>query len=388
MKKFVVLLLLSSSAFGQSIFSVKDLQDIRFENFKKSLLLEFFYTNDYLSTTGGTKAGPRNIGALDLYLTSDFNKFTRWDGQLMVHYNHVSGLDSRGAIGDYQGTSNIEMPSQVDRLTDLWYQGAWNDKVKTLVGIHDLSTAFNVTDSSFNFINASFGTSAEISFSGPAGAPIYPVTSVGIKNDVQFTEELLLQAALYDATAGDQSTWRSFHSDVGNDDGFLAITELAYETELQKIGLGGWAYTKKLPKYLDETEEGTSAGAYTVLQHAFTPNLIGFFRYGWANPEVSAIQSNTVVGGVYRGLLQRKNDEDEIGLGVSSAKFSGNHRKELEDPTTLGGPPAETVYEAYYQFKPLKYLQLRPDVQYVARPAGLGAVDDAWSFGFRSVIQL
>ncbi|HXH29203.1 MAG TPA: carbohydrate porin [Bacteriovoracaceae bacterium] len=371
-------------AHAQSVISFKNLQNINWNNFRKSFEFEAFYTNDTISSSGGEKAGTRNVGALDLYLSSDFKKFSSISGEFMVHFTHIGGPDQSAAIGDTQGTSNIEMPFQVDRVTDLWYQHSWTPKYKSLIGIHDLSTEFNVTDSSLNFLNSAFGTSTELSFSGERGGSIYPITSVGLKNEFQFTDEVKLLAAIYDADPGDESTYRSFHSDIGNHEGYLAITETSYEDDQQKFGLGAWAHSKEVAAYLDETRSGTSAGVYAIMQKKLSNQLTGFVRYGWANPEVSMIQANTVVGAVYRGLLQRKKFEDELGLGVSHAKFSGNHQKEVSD---LNSPLAETVYEAYYSFRAHKVLQLRPDLQYIQNPTGSTGAD-AWALGLRTVIEI
>ncbi len=394
MKKYIITnfaffsIFMTTHSWGQSILSFSDLKIHKLEQIVKSTDFEMFYTNDYLSNTGGEKAGPRNIGALDLYLTTEFKKFSTIDGEMMIHFTHIDGQNTNGAVGDTQGTSNIEMPVQIDRFTDLWYQHSWSPRVKSLFGLHDLSSEFNVTESTLNFINSAFGTSTEIALSGTAGSSLYPITSVGLRNSFQFTEEVKLLAAIYDANPGDETTYRSFHSDIGNTEGYMLISEASYETVTQKFAIGGWSHTNKVSKYLDESEKSTSSGTYAIYQRSLGPNVWAFLRYGWANPKVSMIQSNAVAGAVYRGIFQKKKFEDEIGIGASSAKFSGNHRKSEENFVSQGSPLAETVYEAYYQFKPMNNLQLRPDVQYIQNPTGLNNLNDAWSFGFRSVIQI
>ena len=159
----LVFLLSASGAMGQSNTSSIELPSFKFERLKDYVSADLFYTHDYISSTGGVKAGPRNIGALDIYIESDLSKYSSLQGEFMAHYIHINQNDNRAAIGDAQGASNIDMPTQIDRVVDLWYQQNWNDQFKTLVGVHDISMEFNVTESSLSFLNASFGTSAELS---------------------------------------------------------------------------------------------------------------------------------------------------------------------------------------------------------------------------------
>ena len=186
-KASLLFLSISLNSWGQSVLSYGSFENQTWKKLKSSTNVEFFYTNDYLSNTGGEKSGPRNLGALDLYLSSDFKKFSKLDGEFLVHFTHIDGQNVRGAIGDTQGSSNIEASSQIDRVTDLWYQHAWTPAFNTLVGLHDISSEFNVTESTLNFLNSSFGTSTEISISGAAGSSMYPVTSLGLRNEFKFT---------------------------------------------------------------------------------------------------------------------------------------------------------------------------------------------------------
>lgn len=168
----IIFLTLTSVARGQSNVTVGELNFPRFGNLSRYINLDFFYTNDFISNTGGVKAGPRNIGAADLYLESNFKKYSNLSGEVMIHFTHINKNDQRGGIGDTQVASNIDMPDQTDRMTDLYYQHHWSEKLATLIGLHDISMEFNVTESSLNFLTVALVLILHLLFQVQMG-PLY-----------------------------------------------------------------------------------------------------------------------------------------------------------------------------------------------------------------------
>lgn len=204
---------------------------------ERYLNFNLLYTHDYISNTGGVKAGPRNIGALEISLATDLRKYTSINGEFLAHYLHINSHDNRAEIGDMQYVSNIDSPTQVDRMADLWYQHHFGKKLKILAGFHDISTDFNVTESAVNFLNSSFFISSEFVYAGPNGASVYPITAVGARAVYQLTNEIEILTGAYDADPGGEETYRSFHSRISNNEGYLLITEIDHILENQKIGL-------------------------------------------------------------------------------------------------------------------------------------------------------
>lgn len=382
-----VALLISSSVWGQSNTSTIDFGQRTLERIKPYVGADLFYTHDYISNTGGIKQGPRNIGALDIYIESDLNNYADVDGQFQFHYLHINQNDTRGSIGDAQYASNIDMPSQVDRIVDLWYQQNWTEEFNTLFGLHDISMEFNVTESSLSFLNSSFGVAADLSYSGTNGPSIYPITALGVRAFYQFNETLSLRTGLYDANPGGAETYRSFHSDVGNHEGFLHISELVHQDDHRKIGLGGWNHTNR-ENNINANGKSSLFGFYTMAEQKLNHSLYSFIRLSWSNPLVNAIQSNIVTGITYKGILQKKKQNDEAGIGLTRAHFSRPYMKELAVAEETGFESDETAYEAYYQFKPMNILSLRPDLQYITNPSGLNKLKDAWAIGMRTVVEI
>jgi porin len=382
-----VWILCSRLVYSQSNFSFGEMPTIHWDRYQNYISTDILYTHDYISNTGGEKAGPRNIGALDFFIDSDFSKFSSIKGEFRVHYIHINQNDNRGSIGDAQTASNIDMPSQVDRLGDLWYLHHWSDEFKMLVGIHDISSEFNITESSLNFLNSSFGTGAEFASSGQNGPSIFPLSTVGARILYNINDELSLRSGLYDANTGNPGTYRSFHSDVGSNQGLMHISELAHQQDETKVAVGIWNYSK--PQLMASGEDtASSLGAYGIVEQKFGNSLWAFIRYGWANPLANMIQSNTCAGVVYRGLFQTKKTLDEVGLGATQAHFSRSFLKELGKEEDSSISSQEIAYEAYYQFRPIKELIFRPDLQYISHPSGLHNLKDAWALGLRTVVEI
>ena len=380
-----VLISCPTFALGQSNTSTIELPSMSLERLKNYVSTDLFYTHDYISNTGGAKSGPRNLGALDIYIESDLSKYSDVDGEIQFHYLHVNQNDGRGAIGDSQAASNIDMPTQVDRMVDIWYQHNFSNRLNVKAGLQDISMEYDITESSLSFLNSSFGIGPDISMSGPNGASVWPITGLGIRSLYNFTDELSLRTGLFDANPGDQKTYRSFHSDVGNNEGLLHISELAHQNDDRKMGAAVWNYSKSQQKLTGNNSE-TSFGTYGIFEQKIGHSLWTFFRAGWANPVVNIVHSNVATGVVYRGLLQKKKSLDELGAGVTRAHMSKGFVQAEEAESNASGD--ETAYEAYYQFKPMKIISLRPDVQYITNPSGLNNLKDAWAVGMRTVVEI
>lgn len=381
----LALLFSAPSAWCQSNTTVGNLPSFNWERLKNYVSSDFFYTNDFISNTGGAKSGPRNIGALDLYIESDLSKYSEVQGELQFHYLHINLNDTRGGIGDSQTASNIDMPTQVDRIVDLWYQHNFTTEFNIKIGLQDISMEYDITPSSLSFLNSSFGIGPDISMSGPNGASVWPITGLGIRSLYNFTDELSLRTGIFDANPGDQSTYRSFHTDVGMNEGFLHMSELAHEIDTRKIGLAVWNYSNAQKK-LSKNGAETSYGTYGIFEQKLNHSIWAFFRAGWANPVVNLVHSNVATGIVYKGLIQKKKQIDEMGLGITRAHMTKGFLQNQEAKNLANGN--ETAYEAYYQFKPLNILSLRPDVQYITNPSGLNNVKNALAVGLRTVVEL
>ena len=103
-----------------------------------------------------------------------------------------------------------------------------------------------------------------------------------------------------------------------------------------------------------------------------------FFRYGHRHGDVNRISNFWSAGMQYQGLIPER-DRDVVGLGFYSVHSSHQYRREIDDDFLR-----ETGYELYYSIYVTPWLQITPDLQYIARPGALNTTDDAFVMGLRA----
>ena len=313
-------------------------------------------------TKRGVQKKTSYLENLDLKLTFDGEKLLSLKDTTFFIY----GLGSRGSengnspsanVGDHQGTSNIEAPVDDFKVYEAWVQKEFFDKkLSVLFGLHDLNSEFYITETSGLFLNASFGIGKDLSQTGVNGPSIFPFTAPSIRIKAQ-QEEFYLQAALFNAQAGDPDNLKGTHARMGGSDGTLAIAELGI-TSSGKFALGAWSYNRTFPHISDPTSEVNNSGYYFLADHSVTENTSAFLRYG-----VASNGPNEVGTCVTGGLVFNKT----LGLGITSATPSEANKTASE----ASGTPlsTETTFELTYKYEIYPGISLQPDYQYVTRPA-------------------
>lgn len=297
---------------------------------------------------------------LDLKITLDGEKLLSLKDTTFFIY----ALGSRGSengnspsanVGDLQGTSNIEAPVDDFKVYEAWVQKEFFDKkLSVLFGLHDLNSEFYVTETSGLFLNASFGIGKDLSQTGVNGPSIFPFTASALRVKTQ-QEEFYLQAALFNAQAGDPDNLKGTHARMDGSDGTLAIAELGI-TASGKFAVGAWSYNRTF-SHVSEPIEVSNSGYYLLADHILSENTSAFFRYG-----VAGNGPNEVGTCVTGGLVFNK----ALGLGITSATPSEAHKAASE---AAGAPlSTETTFELTYKHEIYPGISLQPDYQYVTRP--------------------
>ena len=107
--------------------------------------------------------------------------------------------------------------------------------------------------------------------------------------------------------------------------------------------------------------------------------LAAFFRFFYADPEVSAIDVASQFGLTYTGLLPGR-ENDTLGVGFSYTGISGSLSRGAQE---IGGPAYDFsgVLEVSYQMVVAPWWIVQPDIQYVfqpgAAPVSAGGTQDA-----------
>lgn len=345
--------------------------------------LAAIYKFEVNRTFRGNKKETATLSNIDLRLSLDLEKLASLKGATMFFYglgNH--GKNPTEYVGDAQATSNIETRANGFRLYEAWFQQLfYKDQASVLIGLHDLNSEFYVTESSTLFLNSTFGVGKELSQTGANGPSIFPVTSPAIRFRVEPSKSAYLQAAAFNAQAGDSNYPSETKIKWNPGKGVLFIAEAAYlrgrdEEEGAshgKYAVGAWSYTRTFD-HLRETVPGTttplqsnSSGAYVLLEQEIASPLTAFLRYGIASTKTNQYGSSLGAGLVYVGLIPKR-PKDRLGFGIARASAGGEH---LQNQLGLGNHLAktETAYEFSYRVEVRPGIAIQPDFQIVSNPS-------------------
>ena len=331
---------------------------------------------------GGAEQGGSWLHNLDARLLVDTEKALGWTGGTLFVYGigdwgSEHGRKPSAAVGDAQGTSNLETVVDRFKLYEAWVQQKFADqKASILLGIHDLNSEFYVTDSSALFRNSSFGVGRELSQSGQMGPSIFPYTTSAIRLRADPTSAFSLQAGLFNSDAGNPDTPRRTQFGVSPSHGLLLIQEASFtgsEQSPHKYGIGTWHYTRTFDHSVKSvtTPEGESIpvqsdshGFYFLADQSLSSVYSVFGRFGIASIQSNAIRSNLSGGSVAKGLIPGR-DEDKVGVSFTRVY------------SAVSDQSPETAYELTYRIEFGRGFVIQPDFQWIDHPSFSGPVRSA-----------
>jgi len=357
---------------------------------------------------------------------------------LQVHVQSNRGGSISSEVGDLQGISNLEAPTEW-RLYEAWVeQRIVEAGLSILLGIYDINGEFDVIPAAGDLLNGSFGFGPDYSLSGEAGPSTFPATGLAARVRVQPTRSLYGLMGVSDGGGGDgapaRSGWARFSLDAW--DQALLSFEAGYERvqadapsalgrSLQverrgggrgagpsvqrrqrmrigrgstieelgtKVAVGGWAYTQRLPSWDPAEPPGRSWGLYALGEQLLyrkrdgSVGLSGFTRVGTAADAVSRLDLFAGGGFAFRGALSGRPD-DVAALGIAHAR-NGEMFLQRQLETGIPLEQGETVLELTYRAQVGRSLVIQPDVQWVMNPGMVPGVANALVFGLRGHILL
>ncbi len=393
--------------------------------------LETVNTTGFVSNvSGGIRQRTTIVGDIDLLLTVDASRLTGWEdaGTFFVYGLGLYGNDPSQNVGDLQGVSAIAAPNTW-KLFEAWYQlPLFDGRVSLLAGLYDVTSEFDVIRSSSElFLQSSFGTGAELALGGESGLSTFPTSSLGLRGQVNLTNEFTLRGAVMDGVVGDPDNLEGTHIILHEDDGLFLTMELAYyrfgDLELQeraqqpdrllrrrltraaalqydgKYAVGTWLFTREFndlqkvdalgtPLTRDETFGIYGIAEQGVYHETHDPHegLRIFARVGWADPRVNQVEWYLGGGFVYTGLIPTRNS-DQTGFGVAAA-VNGTNFKKSQRQANQPVSQSEIVLEFTHSFSVHPALNLQPDIQYVMNPGTDPSRSDALVIGGRLELYL
>ena len=363
---------------------------------------------------GGARTGSAYVGNLHLKLTAQ-GETVGWAGtSAFFDVLTIQGGRPSSLVGDAQGVSNVEGPTGT-QVEELWLQHNFKDSgASLLAGIYDLNSEFYRLHAAGLFLNSSFGIGPEFAKSGVEGPSIFPRTSVGLRFAFKPTSDTVVRTAVLDGVpvVRPDGSWAVFR----RGDGLLTVAEFAILSRTgtgpdsdssmrdrigrfsalvpydDKLALGAWRYSGRLPDLSDTNPEGNpqlrrgSSGAYAIGERLLAggkessgKRLAAFAQAGIADPRTNRFSSYLGAGIVASGWGLAK-ESDQFGASIARAS-NGSHYMRMQ--TTQSLTRAETTVELSYLTKVSKYLTVQPDLQYVIFPNTDPSIANAWVLQLR-----
>ena len=271
--------------------------------------------------------------------------------------------------------STTSTPTAAPRVSELWYQQKlFKDVLRLKFGKVDANSEFAFPANAAGFLNSSFGHTPTI-----LDMPTYPDPAMSVNAFLYPTRHYYLSAGVYDGSksqginTGSYGPRNFFHGGHG----YFLISEAGAQWAFQqytlpgRVAVGGWYNTADFARF-DGTARAGTGGLYALAEQTlwhkkyYNPQdpqgIAAFVQYGHADDHINAFGDHAGGGLVWNGPWDKR-ILDSVGLGVSYARLS-------KDPGTgFTGRDFELAAEAYYSLQVTRYLQIKPDLQYIIHPA-------------------
>jgi porin len=336
---------------------------------KDWLKIEYLYSGEIFSNTHGgisTHNATKYLGLFNVAITGDLQKLDVFPGGtffLLGENSHGQGI-TQDYVGDQQILSNIDPLRPYTQVSEFWWQNdLFDDFLQVRLGKQDANVEFAVVDLGGDFVNSSFGVHHNIPM------PTWPHPAMGTVAIFNLRESLQFKVGVFDGAA-DGRTWG--FSGTGD---IFSIYELKQKWKLGSDNLPGdchvglWYHRGDwkniaIPAITYNNNHGVYMGAEQMIikesRDKDDDQGLGVFgQYGWALEDRNEVPNYVGAGIVYKGLVPHR-DDDITGIGMAKATFS----------PYLEGYGAETAIEFFHKIHVSPYINIQPDIQFIAHPGG------------------
>jgi porin len=339
-------------------------------------------------------------GSYDLELSAGLHKLLGIEGaSLFVHaeggWPKSGGIDE-ASVGSVFGVNSDAFWDRAVVVSELWYEQSMFDGTFLFrIGKMDLITggferrgypvAFDrsafANNETSQFLNGALVNNPTIPF------PVYALGVAGFYNPIDWW---YAAAGVLDAQNDARET--GFRTTFHGEDYFFYIFEMGITPQFNSAnGLLQGTYRAGLwfdpePKvhfntgknYRDDVGFYLSFDQMLYRENNNTDDNQGlgvFSRYGWANSNVNELANFFSIGLQYQGLFGSR-DNDVLGLGFAHGTFSNKAAGNFPEDY-------ESAIELYYNAQISPWLNITPNVQYIANPGGAKGISDAVVLGLR-----
>lgn len=404
--------------FPQSDFLMGDLGGFRSRLKQDGVSLSFGMVNEAAyNPAGGTREKVAYANQISFAIKADMGTLAGLTGgvfTLNLSDRNGRNLSQIANLGTLQQVQEIFGRGNVARISELSYaQDLFGGVLNIKAGRLDIGDDFVAFSCKFQNLTFCYFTPDHI-----AGDNFfaYPVSQWAARAKLKLTKDVTLKAGIYDINTKLASPSGGFSFNTSRSIGSDTMVELSWTPKLGATGLsgtykGGFWYSSARrndlfldvggqPQVLTGAAPLTRKGYYGYWAqaqqqltgpHGGSPEgLTMFANFVQTDHRVVAVNQVMNVGLFYVGAFAAR-PFDEIGLALGRSRVSDVlKRGQLLRNATLGvdAPVQRSEYpiEVYYSLNIGKAIVLRPNVQYIRRPGGTRANDDALVLGFKNVI--
>ncbi len=407
-----------------SPYALGDWEGYRTQLEKEGVAFQVNYTMESASNFSGGYNPSTTARYTDQWgfgTTLDLEKLLNWDDtQFQATVTSRNGQDLTQYINNPRsgGLSSVQEVwgrGQTWRLTQFWLnKGFFDHKVEVKAGRVTVGEDFDNKDS--NFQNLAFGGGQAGNWRGDRWYN-WPVSQWGGRVKFNFTPEVFFQVGFYNQTASNYDTGNGFRLDGGHTEGNLVPVEAGWQPQLgadklqgnYRVGMyyssvRGDNYSTYSNGQYDQ--QNHSYGGYLLLQQQLT-SMEGDNQRGLGvvvqavmnDHKTSKTDNYQSLALVWKGPFDLR-PKDEIGVGAARIHVNDDYGKMLrqtnqengvndyDNPTYLPiQSGSEYNYEIYYNAHLTNWLNLRPNLQYVASPGAVSEVKNAFIGGISANIN-
>ena len=362
--------------------------------------------------SGGFRQGVTYTDNQAVGVDIDFGKLARWQGtKLHISFDNRDGQSlSNGYIGNIFQVQQIFGGGELARLMELTIeQSLWDNLVNFRAGRAMGGNDFATSPLYGNFMNqamcgnmGSLGKNISLSF--------YPVASWGGRVQIRPASWFMIQSGIFEANPT-LNMKHGFDWSTAGATGVIYMTELWVMPGTEPGGmLGhykfGFYYDSSTATDFFRNNAGASAvatgtpfktypgktGAYFLadqivyrVRDAGNKGLTLLGGVSYANQNTNFMPLYVFGGFLYTGLIPTR-DNDTTGFSVSYGRVSSD----LARTQRLQGKPpqsSETIMEWNYAVHVAKWFTFQPNVQFVVRPGGTGAIPNAVVLGLQTTMN-
>jgi porin len=299
-------------------------------------------------------------------------------------------------VGDAMVVSNIDS-KQALRVLEAWLDWGFeaHGTGSVRVGLYDLNSEFDTTDSRGLFINSAYGIGQEIAQTGHNGPSIFPVTALAARVAWAPSAPWLLEFAVVDGVPGDPDDQHKSRWHLSRSEGALLIGEVSASAgPVAQVSVGHWRYTEEFARVGPLDPDGSiesgrdNHGTYVTAEFRprsergdGTARWSAFVRAGEANDRVNVFDRHVAAGVVVAWPWPGAHGST-LGLAASEARVGTDYRS-LHRRAGHDLERYERNVELTWRVPIGEHVVLQPDVQYVVNPGAERRIPDAWVVGVR-----